>query len=129
VWSLEAAAALGDGGRVEELVARIEAIPPGLRSPMYRAQATRFRAWLAATTGRADPEGSFKSSAGLFRELGTPFWLAVTLLEYGEWLAEHDRPQDAEPFQEEAREIFRRLAATPWVERVDKLAAQRSTVG
>jgi class 3 adenylate cyclase/tetratricopeptide (TPR) repeat protein len=128
VWSLEAAAALGDNPRVEELVAGVEAIPPGLRSPMYRAQATRFRARLAATTGQADPEGSFKSAAGLFRELGTPFWLAVTLLEHGELLVAHGRAEDAQPLLDEAGEILERLRARPWLRRLERLSVSGAPV-
>ncbi len=54
----------------------------------------------------------------MLRELGIPFWLAVTLLEHAEWLAkEGDTPQ-AEPPLTEARAIFERLGAQPWLERL-----------
>ena len=39
-----------------------------------------------------------------------PFWLAVTLLEHGE-------ATGSAPLVDEAREIFERLGATPWLER------------
>jgi hypothetical protein len=45
--------------------------------------------------------------------------LAVTLLEHGEWLAGQGRSEDAASLLTEARVIFERLAARPWVERVD----------
>ncbi len=62
-------------------------------------------------------EQRLKSAAATFRELGLPFWLAVTLLEHGEWLTGQGRTDDAESLLAEAREIFERLEATPWLER------------
>ena len=86
---------------------------------MYRAQSTRFTANLLASTGKGDPEPAFKSAAGLLRELATPFWLAVTLVEQGEWLADMGQGEAAAPFLAEARTIFEGLRAKPWLERVD----------
>jgi hypothetical protein len=57
--------------------------------------------------------------------MGALFCLAVTLLEYGEWLTGQGRREEAEPMLGEAREIFERLKATPWIARVDR--AGRST--
>jgi hypothetical protein len=45
------------------------------------------------------------------------FWLAVTLLEHGEWLATQDRAVEAAPLLEEAGTIFERLGAGPWLDR------------
>ncbi len=108
VETLEAALALGDSAKVEELLTSIEAVPPGSRPPYLDAQARRVRARLAA-----DPAG-FRAAAARFRELEIPFWLGVTLLEAGE-----------EPGLSEAREIFERLGATPWLERVSAAASDR----
>ncbi len=121
--SMEAAAELGDLGHLDELIRRIEAVPTGLCGPALRAQASRFRGRLAASKGSGDPEGAFKSAAGLFRELGTPFWLGVTLFEYGEWLGASDRAEAATLLLSESRDIFQRLRATPWLERLDRAAA------
>jgi hypothetical protein len=44
----------------------------------------------------------------------------MTLLEHGEWLTEQGRGVDAKPLIEEAREIFERLKARPWIERLEK---------
>jgi hypothetical protein len=46
-----------------------------------------------------------------------PFYLAVTELEYADWLASQERAEEAEPLLAEAREIFERLEAKPWLER------------
>ena len=42
-------------------------------------------------------------ATGMFRELGMPFYLAVTLLEHGEWLESQGRPEEAVPRLTEAR--------------------------
>jgi class 3 adenylate cyclase/tetratricopeptide (TPR) repeat protein len=121
--ALEAALALGDRERAEQLLATIEALPPGRLAPSLRAHAARFRARLAAGSGQPrEAEKGFAAAASTFREFGMPFWLAVTLTEQGEWLVDQGRSAEAEPLLAEAREIFEQLEATVWLER---LAAQR----
>ena len=78
VEALEATFALGRTQAIEELLARIEGVPAGSRPPYLDAQARRFRARLDGDAG-----GYLAAAAG-FRDLGVPFWLAVTLLEYAE---------------------------------------------
>ena len=53
-----------------------------------------------------------------------PFYAAVTLLEHGEWLVEQDRADEAQPLLAEAREIFGRLGAKPWLERTEQAQAE-----
>ena len=113
VEAIEACLSLGDTRRASELVASIEAVPPGLRSPYLGAQALRFRARLAASEDDAIEQ--FDSAAKRFRELGVVFWLAVTLLEHGEFAGDS-------VLLDEARDIFERLAARPWLERLDAAA-------
>ncbi len=102
VHAVEAALALADHSRVEELLRMVEDLPPGERSPFYDAQVLRYRARLS---GDAD---GFARAAAMFRRLDLPFWLAVTLLEQGDAAAVAD-----------ARTIFERLGATRWLERLD----------
>ena len=120
VEAIEAALALGDTQRAEDLVASIEAVSPGLRSPYLGAQALRLRGRLAAAEDSAVE--SFEAAAKRFRELGVRFWLAVTLLEHAERLIAASRPSEAEPLLSEAREIFDELQAKPWLERVTAAA-------
>jgi tetratricopeptide (TPR) repeat protein len=119
VAGVEAALALGDLDRAEELVAVVERLRPGQRRPYLDAQVSRFRAHLAAGRDRPEQvEPHLKAAAGLLRELSMPFWLGVTLLEHAEWLAAQDRRDEAAPLLEEAAAIFERLGARPWSERV-----------
>jgi class 3 adenylate cyclase/tetratricopeptide (TPR) repeat protein len=93
-------------------------------SPLVIAQATRFRAGVAAARGESDrAEDGFKQAAASFREYGLQFFLACTQLEHAEWLVSQGRIDEAEPLVVEARETFDRLRATPWLERADALGA------
>jgi hypothetical protein len=77
----------------------------------------------ASARGGADDAG-FKAAEGGFGEYGFSFWLAVTELEHGEWLAANGRTDEAEPLLAEARETFLRLEAVPWLERLARLDTQ-----
>jgi class 3 adenylate cyclase/tetratricopeptide (TPR) repeat protein len=119
VEGVEAALALGDLDAARGFVATVEGWPPGHVSPFMRAFTDRFAA-------RLDPEGPetdgrFKRAAGLFRELGTPFYLAGTLLDHGGWLRSAGRASEAEPLLAEALELFTALDAIPWIERTRAL--------
>jgi class 3 adenylate cyclase/tetratricopeptide (TPR) repeat protein len=121
VEALEASFALGDLERVTELLALVESYGAGELTPYVRAQASRFRARLAAEQGQPEQvEAGFEAAAELFREIGTPYPLAVTLLEHGEWLGAQGRADQADPLLNEARELFERLQAKPWLERADQ---------
>ena len=118
VVAVEAALELGDLDKAAELVAAVEALPPGRSAQFLQAHSLRFRARLADLQGeREDADRLFKRAAGLFRELAMPFYLGVGLLEHAESLAGHGLLDQAEPLRAEAREIFERLEATPWLER------------
>jgi hypothetical protein len=132
VWALEqaleAAAALGDVRTLDELLAIVEGFTPGETTSYVRAIAARFSAARAALAG--DPAGvepSFAAAASAFREISRPFELAVVQLEHAEWLLGQGRGDEAEPLLAEAREIFERLRARPWLERLDA-ARERASV-
>jgi hypothetical protein len=50
----------------------------------------------------------------------------VTLLEQGERLAADGRGDEAEPLLAEAREIFERLEARPWLERLAHVEGEKA---
>jgi class 3 adenylate cyclase/tetratricopeptide (TPR) repeat protein len=129
--ALEAALALAERERAEQLLAAIEALPPGRLAPSLRAHAARFRARLAALDGeQGKAERGFATAASIFREYGMPFYLAVTLTEHSEWLAGEDRAEEAEPLLAEARATFERLGATPWLGRIESAEAlPRAEIG
>jgi class 3 adenylate cyclase/tetratricopeptide (TPR) repeat protein len=117
--ALQAALELGQPEKAEELLAIVNRVRPGLRPQFVNANVDRFNARLAA--GREDPDEAdrlFKGAAALFHELSVPFYVAVTRLEHAEWLASQDRRDEARPLLTEAGDIFARLEAKPWLERV-----------
>ena len=126
---LEAALALGERERAEQLLGAIEALPPGRLAPSLRAHAARFRARLAALDGEGrQAERGFATAASIFREYGMPFYLAVTLTEHAESLPAQERASEREPLLAEAGEIFERLGATGWLERLKEAAGPRAEV-
>ena len=111
VEALETAFALDAPSDVRRLLAEVEALRPGERPPLLHAHAQRFR-------GKLDrDEAAFSEAVALFRELSLAFWLAVTLLESSELLSDLGREAEGDPLLAEAREIFERLGAAPWLER------------
>ena len=120
--ALEAAFALGDDAKADELLAIVEQLPPGELRPFLRAIGARFTARRAARDGHGDTAAAgFSAAARIFREIEYAFDLAVVLLEHAEWLAEVGGLDDAAPLATEAREIFERLRARPYIERLDRL--------
>jgi class 3 adenylate cyclase/tetratricopeptide (TPR) repeat protein len=116
VHAVEIALALGLREQAEQLLARVDAMPPGLRPPYLLAQTRRFRAALAR-----DPAGS-AAAAAAFRALEMPFWVAVCELEQAELLGSG---ADAERLLDSAGEVFTRLGATPWLERAAAAAGTK----
>jgi class 3 adenylate cyclase/tetratricopeptide (TPR) repeat protein len=121
VWAVEAALALGERERADEMLTLVESRPLGLRPPFLEAQAHRFRARM---TGE---DAGLKVAAASFREHNFPFWLAVTELERAEWLERQGRSSEAQAPLDEAREIFERLEAKPWLERLARIESREPT--
>jgi tetratricopeptide (TPR) repeat protein len=126
VEALEAAFELRDTAKVEELLGIVEGHRPGERPPLLEAHAARFRAKLAEAP--EDAEGGFRQAVEGFIDTELVMWLAVTRLEYAEWLLAHERASDADPLLAEARETFERLETTPWRERADRALADARPV-
>lgn len=121
VTAVEAALEIDDLAAAEEWLSAAESLPPGRGSLFLRAQVSRFRARLADRQQEPESraEDGFKAAVGLFRELAVPFYLAVTQLEYADWLLGRGRRTDADEHLAEARRVFETLRAAPWLERVD----------
>ena len=128
VEGIEAALAVGRLDDAEEMLTTVEELPPG-RLPQYvEAHARRFRSRIAMIGHGAPPsiEQGLKNAAGMFREMAVPFWMAVTLLEHGEWLIQQDRGAESKPFLDEAREVFDHLEAAPWLARLARATGDRA---
>jgi len=78
---------------------------------------------MADRRGETDQvQPGFKAAVGSFREMALPFWLAVTLLDHGEWLTRQGRVPEAESLLAEARTTFEQLRAAPWLDRLARAA-------
>jgi len=80
-----------------------------------RAQTAR----LGARLPEHDPVTELLEAERLFRDLEAPFYVAAVQTERAEHLLAAGRSDEAGPLLAEAREVFERLRATPWLERVD----------
>jgi predicted ATPase/class 3 adenylate cyclase len=117
--AVESAFEIDDLERVTELLGEWERMRPVDRTPFLEGLYARFQARLAARRGEDDAvERAFALAETIFRELGMPFYLAIALLEHGEWLDADGQADEAEPLLTEARGVFERLEAKPWLERV-----------
>ena len=115
-----------DAGRAVAARPSSTALPPGRRSVRVDGHICQRRRAPRRPRGRSRASRRWLRDrrSRSFREVQMPFWLAVTLLEYGEWLAGDRRRDEAEPLLAEAREIFERLRAAPWLERVDAASSR-----
>jgi class 3 adenylate cyclase/tetratricopeptide (TPR) repeat protein len=109
VFACEAACELNDEDRLLHLLAELDTYPPGHLTPWTKANISRFRARLAAMTGAAGAGAAFRAAENGFRELGTVYWLALTLREHAAWLVTQQKAGEAEPPLQEAGEILQRL--------------------
>jgi class 3 adenylate cyclase/tetratricopeptide (TPR) repeat protein len=130
VVAVDAALDLGDTARSEELLGIVQRARAGQVTPFLRAHAARLSARLSAQRGDHDNvEPGLLAAVEGFRRLGTPFELAVALLEHGEWLVAQGRAGEAAPLLDEARDIFDGLKATPWQDRLARVARMENVPG
>jgi class 3 adenylate cyclase/tetratricopeptide (TPR) repeat protein len=126
VEAIEAALAVPDLNKAEELLAIPESLDAGELTPFLRANTARLNARLDAARGNSERvEDRFRTAASLFREFGLVFHVAVTQLEHAEWLTSQQRADEADALLAEARQTFERLEAAPWLERTGQAAATR----
>jgi class 3 adenylate cyclase len=114
--AIDAALALEDLEQATELLEQLDAEAASERRAFLDAQAARLGAKIAACRDEDAAEG-FARAAQIFREIRAPYWLAVTLGE----AVERGRGET-----DEAREIFERLGARLWLDRLAGANVARS---
>jgi tetratricopeptide (TPR) repeat protein len=122
-WPLaaDAALALGDLREASQLVDLLDQQPRGHIPPVLRAESQRIRARLLAAQADPSAADAFDAATQGFRQLGSPYHLAVGLLDQAEYLTATDDPQTAQQLAAEAEGIAERLGAQPLLKRVRRL--------
>ncbi|MBI2238030.1 MAG: hypothetical protein HYU54_05830, partial [Actinobacteria bacterium] len=125
--ALELALDAGDLDHAEALLAGFLARTS--KKEYLRIMLPRFAARIAAARGSAErADGLFGESVGFLRQYGAPFPLAASLLEHAELLLAEGRGPEAGPMLAEAREVFERLKAAPWLDRLARIEVQAARV-
>ena len=118
-WPLAARAAcdLNDTVAAQELIAQLDAHPPGHLGPMLRAERDLARARLAER--RDDPGAGSVLAAAINRQRqdSTPYHLAHGLLDQSGYYLCHENADAAADALAEARAIARQLSCAPLLER------------
>ncbi len=119
--AVDAAFSLEDVAKVESVLAELGGLRRGEVWPSLRALGDRTNGRLAAARGEAEAaERGFGRALALFREVAAPYQMAMVMIEFAEWLDVEGRGTEARPLFDEAREIFERLGAKPWLDRLER---------
>jgi tetratricopeptide (TPR) repeat protein len=116
---IDAALAAGRPEALRAAVDRLEALPFVHRTPMMLSCMHRARGHLEEPGFEAE----FTAAQDALRSIAAPFLLAQVLVEHAEVLAAAGRGNEAAPLRDEARAIFERLRARPWIERAAAIGA------
>ena len=94
--ALGAAFELNDREAAERIIQVVEALPPGRSPQVVQAQASRFRARLAAGRGEGDEAERLQARGRALRQLAIPSISAIHQLDHAELLVARGRAAEAE---------------------------------
>jgi hypothetical protein len=118
----DAAIALGEWAEVTRLLEWIEEQPPGHIPALLRAGRHLVLARLPTAVEDAERGATFDAAVKAFREAGSPYHVAVALLDHADHVRAKGDPETARGIASEATEIARRLGARPLLERASRLS-------
>jgi tetratricopeptide (TPR) repeat protein len=119
-WGADGAVLLGDRAATGPLAELYEKVPSAGLARIMRAHGGRVRAFRAISAGDEDAAAdAFAEALAAARNYGRAGHLAPVLADYGVWLAESGRGDEAEPLLDEAQELFERMGAVRWLERIE----------
>jgi tetratricopeptide (TPR) repeat protein len=123
VEAVDAAFDLDEVDRVSEALDDWESLAPAYRGPFLEGHLALFRGLLALRQGDdGGVDDLFARAETAFRGIGVPFYLGRALLEHGEWLSQVG---GGAAELDEAHEIFTKLDARPWLERLARARAEQ----
>jgi hypothetical protein len=119
-WPLaaDAALALGDLGKVEQLLVWADAHPDGHLHPLVRADRLRVRAHLAASRSEEGAREMFDNAVLGLRAIGSPYQLAICLADRAAYLSSIGDLDGAQRSRDEAELVAGALGARPLLTRV-----------
>ncbi len=127
--ALDAALALGRLDEGAALVALLAEQPPGHIPPYLAAHLARGRGLVAAAEGSHDAaETDLGTAIDGFRELGYPYWLAVSQTDLANGPVGEDHHRDATPLLDDAIASLAPLGAAPALARAEALRASLAPV-
>jgi class 3 adenylate cyclase/tetratricopeptide (TPR) repeat protein len=120
-WPLAADAALtlGDHAEVQRLLDWLAEHPRGHIPPLLRAEHARITAKLLAAHHDPAADDAYQESIKALRDLGSPYHLAIGLLDFADHLSTAGDPERARLCATEAGEIAERLGAQPLLRRAE----------
>jgi class 3 adenylate cyclase/tetratricopeptide (TPR) repeat protein len=111
---------LGDTGATLPLAEFYDAVPEQALTRGLRTHGGRLRAFRAAAAGDEDGAAdAFSEALAAARSYGRDAFIAHVLADYGVWLVECGRPDEAGPLLDEARGLFEKMRATRCLQRID----------
>jgi tetratricopeptide (TPR) repeat protein len=118
-WPLAADAALtaGDLDEGQRLLDWLDGYPRGHVPPVLRAERARIAARLLSARHDPGDEEAYADAVTRLRELGSPYHLAVGLLDYADHLSTVGNPDQARLLATEASTIAEELRAQPLLRR------------
>jgi hypothetical protein len=124
-WTIaaDAALALGDDTELTGLETILDSHRPGHVPPVLRAERLRIRARDLANKSDPAATEAFNSATRAFRELGSPYHLALVLLDFSDHLFATGDSITAEQLAVEASGLAHQLDAKPLIGRANRLAS------
>jgi class 3 adenylate cyclase/tetratricopeptide (TPR) repeat protein len=118
-WPLavRTAAELGDATATEELLAQLDAHPPGHLAPMQLAERDLANARLLGNLDPGQAATGFAAAITALREQSTPYHLAHGLLDHASYLVGRGDASSAEEVVTEARDVASQLRCQPLLDR------------
>ena len=103
-----------------DLTALFDDVPELGRTRELVTNVSRAQGLIAADRGDEDAAAeAFSAGLAAARSLGERWLLAELLADYGRFLASCGRFDDAEPLLDEAQQLWERMGAVRWLERIE----------
>ena len=121
---------IGDAALALPVAAVLEEIPPARRGRRSEVALGRVRGNAAAAAGDDEAAAeAFALALAAARNLEASDSLAPALLDYGRWLVNGGRLEEAKPLLYEARANFERMGASLWLARLDAVTGDTARAG